>query len=148
MPKFKITNISQTHKDGAKNFFLTEAGKLIKPGEHCVCNRLDNGTQAQIDAGLMKCEQGDFKLPSIFDEDKPKAEVPAVSPKTLAADADAKAKDDAKAESDAKAKAEADAVAEAKAGAAAADDKPEAEMTRAEKKAAAKKAKAESRGNG
>ena len=115
MAKFKITNESQKHSEGKRNVFLTEAGKLIKPGEHCVCNRLDNGTQSMVDAGILSVEQGDFVIPSVFaDTTPPKAD-------TSDADAAAKAAADAKAASDAKAaeqKAAADAAeAEAKAAA-------------------------------
>ena len=72
MPRFKVTNTSQKKVKGGKNYFLTEAGKLIKPGEHLVCNRLDNGTRQLVDAGFLGLEEGDFKLPSIFDDDKKK----------------------------------------------------------------------------
>jgi regulator of protease activity HflC (stomatin/prohibitin superfamily) len=147
MAKYKITNTSQKHSDGKRNIFLTEAGKLIKPGEHCLCNRLDSGTQSLVDAKILSVEEGDFTIPSIFADT-----APAAKEDTSVADAAAKAEADAKANA---AKHEAAAAAEAKEAAlkaaadkaeaekAAAADKPE--MTKAEKKAAAKAAK-ENRG--
>jgi hypothetical protein len=149
MAKFKITNTSQKHSDGKRNIFLTEAGKLIKPGEHCLCNRLDNGTQSLVDAGILSCQEGDFTLPSIFADT-----APVTKEDTSVADAAAKAEADAKANAD---KHEAAAAAEAKEAAlvkaaedkaaadAAAADSTQPELTKAEKKAAAKAAK-ENRG--
>lgn len=115
MPKFKVTNTSQ--KSGSpRNIFLTEAGKMIKPGEHCVCNRLDSGTQAQVDAGILGLEEGDFVLPSIFDEKPSKPDEPALpvaNAASMAADArEREAEAKVKAESEAKAKAEAEAKVE------------------------------------
>ena len=65
MPKYKLTNTSaQTKKKRA--IFLTEAGRLLKPGEHAVVNRLDKGTELLVNSGALKKEEGDFEKPPIF----------------------------------------------------------------------------------
>jgi len=69
MPKYKITNTSPASEKGARNVFLTEAGRLLKPGEHCVVNRVDSGTLAQAEAGLLRVEEGSFAAPPIFPEE-------------------------------------------------------------------------------
>jgi hypothetical protein len=151
MPRFKITNESQKHSEGKRNVFLTEAGKLIKPGEHCLCNRLDNGTQSMIDAGILSKQEGSFENPSIFADTTPapKADTSAAEAAAkAAADAEAKAKADAEAAAaDAEAKAKAAAAEEEAAAKAAADadTSEEPTLTKAQKKAAAKAAK-ENRG--
>jgi len=153
MAKFKITNTSQKHSDGKRNIFLTEAGKLIKPGEHCLCNRLDSGTQTLVDSKILSVEEGDFTIPSIFADTAPvsKSDTSDADAAAKTAEADKAAADKAaadKAAAEDKAAADA-AAAEDKAAAdkaaadAAAADKPE--MSKAEKKAAAKAAK-ENRG--
>jgi hypothetical protein len=146
MARFKITNNSQKHSDGKRNIFLTEAGKLIKPGEHCLCNRLDNGTQSLVDAGILAVEQGDFTVPSIFADTAPAEKDTSVADAAAKAEADAKANADkhaAAAAAEAKEAALLKAADDKAAADAAAADKPE--MTKAEKKAAAKAAK-ENRG--
>jgi hypothetical protein len=158
--KFKVTNTSQLSAGGKRNIFLTEAGKLIKPGESCVCNRLDAGTKRNADAKVLKVEEGDFAAPALFKK-PPVAEPLPPTPNTSLdmerAAADARAMDERmqaeKAEAEAKAKAADDAAAaeaaaaEAAAAEATTAEEPASEMTKAEKKAAAKKAKADARGN-
>lgn len=142
MPKFKVTNTSQ--KSGSpRNIFLTEAGKMIKPGEHCVCNRLDSGTQAQVDAGILGLEEGDFVLPSIFDEKPSKPDEPALpvaNAASMAADArEREAEAKVKAESEAKAKAEVKVEAEA-------EVKVETETTKTEETRSSKMSNKKNRG--
>ena len=125
--RYKVTNTSQLSDDGKRNVFLTEAGKLIKPGESCVCNRLDNGTKRLADAKVLKIEEGKFSAAPLFVK-PPVAEPLPPTPNTSAdqerAAADARAMDDrmkaeaAAEEAEAKAKADADAKAEADADAA------------------------------
>ena len=135
MPKYRVTNVSQTQENGGRNVFLTEAGKLLRPGESCLINRFGEGTSRLRDSGVLKIDEGAFAPPSLFKKD-PVA--PPIPPGTIAkeealvaakharamderiaaekASADAKAK--AKADADAAAKADADAKAQADARAA------------------------------
>lgn len=95
--KYKVTNTSQLSEGGKRNVFVTEAGKLIKPGEHCVCNRLDNGTRKQADAKVLKIEEGEFPAPPLFPKEPVKPpEPPTASTKegNDRAAADARAMDD------------------------------------------------------
>jgi hypothetical protein len=73
--KYNVTNVS-THSDkGARSVFLTEAGKLLKPGEAISCNRIDSGTWGLEKAGLLKIEEGNFAQAPIFtDTPKPPPE--------------------------------------------------------------------------
>ena len=75
MLRYKVTNISQKTEKGPRNVFLTEVGKLLKPGEHCVCNRLDSGTHSQASAGILKVEEGSFNAPPIFQTPEPVAKL-------------------------------------------------------------------------
>ena len=76
MLKYKVTNISHRSVKGERNVFMTEVGRLIKPGEHCVTNRLDNGTRGLAEVGVLKIEEGNFAKPEIFPEELPKASPP------------------------------------------------------------------------
>ena len=78
MLKFRVTNTSQRTAKGARAVFLTEVGKLLKPGEQCVCNRLDNGTSVLAEAGVLKIEEGSFVKPPLFVEDSSPAPTPQV----------------------------------------------------------------------
>jgi hypothetical protein len=94
MDKYKVTNTSQRTEKGARNVFITEAGKLLKPGESCVVNRLDNGTKAQGESGLLHIEQGAFSLAPIFTKEP----LPAPqAPTSSAVEASAKAAEEARA---------------------------------------------------
>lgn len=155
MPRFKVTNTSQKKVKGGKNYFLTEAGKLIKPGEYLVCNRLDNGTRQLIDTGFLGLEEGDFKLPSIFDDDKKKPDsepkksvwddddddgdtgIPTANPASFEADKVAAAKEAELAEA---VKADEEAAADTTTAM-------EPELTAKEKRAAAKAAKVAAKEN-
>ena len=68
--KYNVTNVSAHSDKGARAVFLTEAGKLLKPGDAISCNRIDNGTWGLEKAGLLKIEQGNFAQAPIF-TDKP-----------------------------------------------------------------------------
>mgnify|MGYP000139977031 CR=1 FL=1 len=70
--KFNVTNVSTRSEKGARNVFLTEAGKLLKAGDSIACNRIDSGTWGLEKAGILKIEEGNFPTPPIF-TDKPKA---------------------------------------------------------------------------
>jgi len=69
--KYKVTNVSMHSDKGARNVFLTEAGKLLKAGDSISCNRIDNGTWGLEKAGFLKIEEGNFPQAPIF-TDKPK----------------------------------------------------------------------------
>ena len=70
--KYNVTNVSAHSDKGARNVFLTEAGKLLKAGESIACNRIDSGTWGLEKAGLLKIQEGNFPTPPIF-TDKPVA---------------------------------------------------------------------------
>jgi membrane protein involved in colicin uptake len=163
--KFKIINTSQLSEGGKRNVFVTEAGKLLKPGDHCVCNRVDAGTRRQADAKVLKIEEGNFQAAALFkkppvapplpdtpnqilDKERAAADAKAMTERmadakkaeeelTAKTEADAKADADAKAAADAEAKVAADAAAAAEVEAKAAAD--------AEAKAAADAAAAEAK---
>jgi len=120
MLKYRVTNISASSKKGARNVFLTEAGKLLKPGDKCPVNRLDKGTMVLVDAGVLKLEEGSFAPTPIFPESEPAKQ--ASDDGAAKAKAEAEAKEKAKAEILAKAKAEAEAKALAEAEAASAEE--------------------------
>jgi len=69
--KYNVINVSASSDKGARNVFLTEAGKLLKAGDSIACNRIDSGTWGLASAGLLKIEEGNFPTPPIFVE-KPK----------------------------------------------------------------------------
>jgi hypothetical protein len=62
MFKYRVTNTSGARDAGAhaRPIFLTEAGRLLQPGDAAPINRLDKGTQQLIDAGELKVEEGAF----------------------------------------------------------------------------------------
>ena len=142
MPKYKVTNTSHSSSKGNRNVFLTEAGKLLKPGEHCVCNRLDNGTRAMAKAGILKVEEGSFARPPIF----PPKEDEKVDNSAAEAAEKARLEAEAKAQAEAKAKAKAAAEAEAKAKAEAEAEAASQESEGSEKKS--KRSKKKNRGEG
>jgi len=69
--KYNVTNVSANSDKGARNVFLTEAGKLLKAGEAITCNRIDSGTWGLEKAGLLKIEQGNFAQAPIFKDEPP-----------------------------------------------------------------------------
>jgi len=144
--KYNVINVSANSDKGARNVFLTEAGKLLKAGDSITCNRIDSGTWGLASAGLLKIEEGNFPTPPIFTE-KPAAppeDETATGPKpedVAVRKAEALAMDQriaaAKVAADAKAAAESAAKAEpvaAPATAAVEDTAPVAETTSAPKK--------------
>lgn len=83
MLKYRVTNTTQKTAKGPRNVFLTEVGKLLRPGEQCVCNRLDNfGTRLQVEAGDLRIEEGSFAEPLPIPETPPseKEESPPAAP--------------------------------------------------------------------
>ncbi len=86
MLKYRITNVSQTSAKGARNVFLTEVGKLLKPGDQCISNRIDTGTQAMVEAGVLKVEEGSFAKPPLFAETSKAPPPPAPAKKQAAAE--------------------------------------------------------------
>jgi len=68
--KYNVTNVSAQSDKSARAVFLTEAGKLLAPGDSISCNRIDRGTWGLRDGGLLKIEEGDFPQAPIF-ADKP-----------------------------------------------------------------------------
>lgn len=74
--KYKVTNTTQLSEGGARNVFITEAGKLIKPGETCVCNRLDGGTKRLADAKALQIDEGAFEPPPVFKKEPVKPPEP------------------------------------------------------------------------
>lgn len=66
--KYNVTNVSTSSDKGARSVFLTEAGKLLQPGEAITCNRIDNGTWGLEKAGILKIEEGNFAQAPIFAE--------------------------------------------------------------------------------
>jgi len=62
MFKYRVTNTSGARDAGAhaRPIFLTEAGRLLQPGDAAPVNRLDKGTQQLVDAGELKVEEGAF----------------------------------------------------------------------------------------
>lgn len=80
MFKLRITNTSAERDDGqfARPIFLTEAGRLLQPGEAAPANRLNKGTDELVDCGDLKVEEGNFpafveakkKKPVVEDDDE------------------------------------------------------------------------------
>lgn len=62
MFKYRVTNTSGARDAGAhaRPIFLTEAGRLLQPGDAAPVNRLDKGTQRLVDAGELTVEEGAF----------------------------------------------------------------------------------------
>jgi hypothetical protein len=61
MFKYRLTNTSRERGAAhARPIFLTEAGRLLQPGDAAPINRLDKGTQELIDIGDLKMETGDY----------------------------------------------------------------------------------------
>lgn len=71
MAKYKITNTSATSTKGARNVFLIEAGKLLKPGDHCLVSRLTGALDPLIESNAIKVDEGDFERPSLFADEPP-----------------------------------------------------------------------------
>lgn len=71
MYKKKVTNVSASSKKGARPIFLTEVGKLLKPGESCVLNRMSPGTERRVTEGLLKVEDGSYKREPLFTAEQP-----------------------------------------------------------------------------
>lgn len=78
--KLKVTNTSSSTKKGPRNIYLTEVGKLLKPGESCFLNRLENGTDVLVEVGDLKVEAGTFELPAFFPKNKEEASLKVRSP--------------------------------------------------------------------
>lgn len=77
MYKKKVTNTSHESVHGARAIFLTEAGKLLKPGESCVLNRLNSGTERLVTSKLLTVEDGAFEKAPLFPkEEKPPKKAP------------------------------------------------------------------------
>lgn len=72
MFKYRVTNTSGEREHGAhaRPIFLTEAGRLLQPGDVAPINRLDKGTQEIIERGDLRLEEGDF--PAYVPPKKPK----------------------------------------------------------------------------
>ena len=64
--KYNVTNVSAHSDKGERSVFLTEAGKLLKPGEAISCNRIDSGTWGLEKAGILKIEEGNFAQAPLF----------------------------------------------------------------------------------
>ena len=64
--KYNVTNVSADSEKGARGVFLTEAGRLLKPGESVPVNRIDPGTWGLEKAGVLKISEGDFAPLPIF----------------------------------------------------------------------------------
>lgn len=71
MVKYKITNTSSASPKGSRNVFLIEAGKLLRPGDFCCVNRIDGGTRALEETGVLRVEEGEFNLPPLFADQEP-----------------------------------------------------------------------------
>ena len=113
--KYNVTNVSASSDKGARNVFLTEAGKLLKAGEAIACNRIDSGTWGLEKAGLLKIEQGNFAQAPIFKDEPaaPPEDETATGPKpedVAARKAEAAAMDQRIAAAAAKAEADAEAA--------------------------------------
>lgn len=88
MYKYRITNTA------ARPIFLTEAGRLLQPGDAAPINRLDKGTSELVSAGELRVDEGSFppyvapKKPkakervSSFDDDEDDAPVKKAAPST------------------------------------------------------------------
>lgn len=133
MFKYRVTNTS-VKAEKTRNVFLTEVGKLLKPGESCCTNRVDGGTRSLEKNGILKVEEGAF-------EDVPSSGSAEEAAKVVAAKDAKKAWSDEKADG-AKQAAEVKAAADKAAAEKAAADKAAADKAAAEK-AAADKAAAE-----
>ena len=62
--RYKITNISQETKT-PRNVFSTECGRLLKPGDSAVVNRINASTKALVIAGIMEVKEGQFDAPAL-----------------------------------------------------------------------------------
>lgn len=128
MANFKITNTSASGGRGPRSIFLTEAGRLLKPGETCVVNRLDRGTEALAKSGALKVEKGTFEKPPIFTPEEEARLAGVSSPEDheekKAAEAKARAKAEAAAAEKQEVEARAKAAADAKAAAIESKDAP------------------------
>jgi hypothetical protein len=71
--KYNVTNVSASSEKGARSVFLTEAGRLLKPGEKVPVNRVDAGTWVLEKDGVLKIEEGDFEPLPIFPPKAPPA---------------------------------------------------------------------------
>lgn len=61
MYKYRITNTSADRGAAhARPIFLTEAGRLLQPGDVAPINRLDKGTSELVDCHDLKIEEGSF----------------------------------------------------------------------------------------
>lgn len=82
--KYKVTNITHLHPP-YQNRFLTEAGRLLRPGQSCLANRLDKGTWRDADANLISIEEGSFDTEDILaDAAVPRIDLPMERPGILA----------------------------------------------------------------
>jgi len=58
--KFKVTNTSPSSKKGAHAIFFTEVGRLLKPGQQLLTNRLDEDKFQKRDNGFLSIEEGNW----------------------------------------------------------------------------------------
>lgn len=86
MFKYRVTNTSGMRDAGAhaRPIFLTEAGRLLQPGDAAPVNRLDKGTQQLVEAGELKVEEGAFP-PYVPPKKKPVEDDDDDQPKKMAA---------------------------------------------------------------
>lgn len=89
MYKYRVTNTSADRGPAhARPIFLTEAGRLLQPGDAAPINRLDKGTSELVDCRDLKVEEGAFppyvppKKAKVVDKDDDDAPRPKAAPST------------------------------------------------------------------
>jgi hypothetical protein len=77
--RYRLTNNTARQAKGGRNIFTSLVGKLLKPGDTVLVNRLDGGTRRLVEVGDLKCEEGNFEPGPVVSEKEPEALKPPSS---------------------------------------------------------------------